>query len=82
MAENRQTIYRLPELTPEAEEMNEDFLADIFAEIIFAHMEGGKAACGTCRVGEPSVKSFGGCGWCITVSRHRRFCGRPAQLSR
>ena len=48
MAENRKTIYWLPELTPEAEEMNEDLLAEIFAEIIFAHMEGGKAACGTC----------------------------------
>ena len=46
MAENKQTIYWLPELTPEA--MNDDFLAEIFAEIIFARMEGGKAACGTC----------------------------------
>lgn len=48
MAENKRTIYWLPELTPEAEEMNDDFLAEIFAEIIFARMEGGKAACGTC----------------------------------
>ena len=42
MAENKQTIYWLPELTPEAENMDEEFLAEIFAEIIFAHMKGGK----------------------------------------
>ena len=39
MAENKQTIWWLPELTPEAEEMNEDFLADIFADIIFKRLE-------------------------------------------
>lgn len=42
MAENKKIIYWLPELTPEAENMDEEFLAEIFAEIIFAHMKGGK----------------------------------------
>lgn len=42
MAKNKNTIYWLPELTPEAENMDEEFLAEIFAEIIFAHMKGGK----------------------------------------
>lgn len=42
MAENKKTIYWLPELTPEAENMDEEFLAEIFAEIIFSHMKGGK----------------------------------------
>lgn len=39
MAENKQTIWWLPELTPEAENLNEDFLADIFADIIFSRVE-------------------------------------------
>ena len=42
MAKNKTTIYWLPELTPEAENMSEEFLAEIFAEIIFSHMKGGK----------------------------------------
>lgn len=38
MAKNTKPIYWLPELTPEAENLNEDILADIFAEIIFARL--------------------------------------------